>query len=85
MLVPEATTHDAVLQLVRQTKPANLETVELFDVFRGKNVPDGQKSMAYAFIYRNPERTLTDAEVNNAQEKAVAQLKSALRATIRDS
>ena len=39
MLVPEATTHEAVLQTVKQTKPANLESVELFDVFRGKNVP----------------------------------------------
>ena len=33
MLVPEATTHEAVLQTVKKTKPANLETVELFDVF----------------------------------------------------
>ena len=53
MLVPEATTHEAVLNTVRQAKPQNLERVELFDVFRGKNVPTGQKSMAYAFTYRN--------------------------------
>src|SRR5581483_4658520 len=39
MLVPDATTHDAVLSAVRQTKPLNLESVELFDVFRGKNIP----------------------------------------------
>ncbi len=56
MMVPETTTHDTVLQVVKQTKPANLETVELFDVFRGKNVPAGQKSVAYAFTYRNAER-----------------------------
>ena len=31
---------------------------KFFDVFRGKNVPEGQKSLAYAFTYRNPERTL---------------------------
>jgi len=85
MLVPEATSHDAVLQSVRQAKPANLESVELFDVFRGKNVPEGRKSMAYAFIYRHAERTLTDAEVNAAQEKVVAQLKTSLEAAIRDS
>ena len=51
MLVPEATTHDAVLQVVKQAKLANLEVTDLFDVFRGKNVPPGQKSMAYAFTY----------------------------------
>jgi phenylalanyl-tRNA synthetase beta chain len=84
LLVPEATTHDAVLQVVKQAKPANLESVELFDVFRGKNVPAGQKSMAYAFTYRSPERTLTDAETNSAQEKLVEQLKLKLQASIRE-
>ena len=83
MLVPEATTHDAVLTVVKQSKPANLENVELFDVFRGQHVPAGQKSMAYAFTYRHAERTLTDAEVNAAHEKLVEQFKQKLRATIR--
>ena len=85
MLVAEQVTHDAVLGAVKQAKPANLESVELFDVFRGKNVPAGQKSMAYAFTYRHPERTLTDAEVNAAQEKVVTQFRQALQATVRDS
>ena len=85
MLVPEATTHDAVLAAVRQGKPANLERAELFDVFRGKNVPEGRKSLAYAFTYRHAERTLTDAEVNAAHEKLVAHFKQALQATVRDS
>ena len=44
MILPEATTHEAVLQVVKQAKPANLETVELFDVFRGKNVPAGRRA-----------------------------------------
>jgi phenylalanyl-tRNA synthetase beta chain len=84
MLVPEATPHEAVLQAVKQAKPPNLESVELFDVFRGQNVPPGQKSVAYAFTYRSPERTLTDAEVNAAHEKLVAQFKQALRAAVRE-
>jgi len=84
MLLPEATTHDSVLQTVRQTKPANLESVELFDIFRGKSVPSGQKSMAYAFTYRHPERTLLDSEVNAAHEKLVAQFKERLQAVVRE-
>ncbi|MGA2854212.1 MAG: phenylalanine--tRNA ligase subunit beta, partial [Verrucomicrobiota bacterium] len=84
MLVPEATTHEAVLQTVRKTKPANLETVELFDVFRGKNVPEGQKSLAYTFTYRSPEKTLTDAEVNAAHLKIVEAFKQQLQATVRE-
>ena len=83
MLVPETTTHEAVLNAVRQAKPLNLESVELFDVFRGQPVAAGQKSMAYAFIYRAADRTLTDAEVNTAHEKLIEQFKQKLAATIR--
>jgi phenylalanyl-tRNA synthetase beta chain len=84
MIVPEATTHDAVLQVVKQTKPANLEAVELFDVFRGKNVPEGQKSLAYAFTYRAADKTLTDAEANAAHTKIVEAFKTQLQATVRE-
>jgi phenylalanyl-tRNA synthetase beta chain len=85
MLVPEATPHEAVTNVVKQVRPANLEKSELFDIFRGQNIPAGQKSLAYAFIYRNPERTLTDAEVNTAHEKLVEQFKQTLQATVRQS
>jgi phenylalanyl-tRNA synthetase beta chain len=84
MLVAENTTHDAVLDVVRKTKPANLESVELFDVFRGQNVPAGQKSVAYAFSYRAADKTLTDAEVNAAHDKLVAGFKQSLQAVIRE-
>ena len=70
--------------MVKQAKPANLEGVDLFDVFRGKNVAAGQKSVAYAFTYRHAERTLTDAEVNAAHEKVVEQLKQRLQAVVRE-
>jgi phenylalanyl-tRNA synthetase beta chain len=83
MLVPETVTHDDVVQTVKQAKPANLETVELFDVFRGKHVPDGQKSLAYAFTYRAADKTLTDVEVNAAHEKIVAALQQKLSAVLR--
>lgn len=85
MLVGEAVTHEAVLEVVRKTKPANLESVELFDVFRGKNVSAGQKSVAYAFTYRAADKTLTDAEVNAAHEKLVVQFKQSLQAMVRES
>lgn len=84
ILVPEATTHDAVLQVVRQSRAANLESVELFDVFRGRNVPEGQKSLAYAFTYRSAEKTLTDAEVNASHGKIIEAFKAQLKATVRE-
>jgi phenylalanyl-tRNA synthetase beta chain len=47
-------------------------------------VPEGQKSLAYAFTYRAAEKTLTDAEVNAAHAKVVDALKAQLQATVRE-
>jgi phenylalanyl-tRNA synthetase beta chain len=84
MIVPESVTHEAVLQTVKQAKAANLETVELFDVFRGKHVPEGQKSLAYAFTYRAADKTLTDTDVNAAHTKVLDALKGQLQAAVRE-
>jgi phenylalanyl-tRNA synthetase beta chain len=84
MLVEETVTHEAVLNAVKQAKPSHLETVELFDVFRGKNIPSGQKSLAYAFTYRSLDKTLTDAEASAAHEKVVRQFKEQLKAVLRE-
>jgi phenylalanyl-tRNA synthetase beta chain len=84
MLVPETVTHESVLAAAKKAKPQNLESIDLFDVFRGKNIPEGQKSMAYAFTYRSAERTLTDAEVNSAHEQLVNALKHTLQAVVRE-
>jgi len=84
MLVPEAVAHDAVLQTVKQAKAGNLEWVELFDVFRGQGIPEGEKSLAYAFTYRAADKTLTDADVNAAHAKILEALKSQLHATVRE-
>ena len=83
MLVLESVTHETVLQTVKQAKAANLESVELFDVFRGKGIPEGQKSLAYAFTYRATDKTLTDTDVNSAHEKVVNSLTTQLKAEMR--
>ncbi len=84
MIVPEAVTHEAVLAVVRQAKLPHLESAELFDVFRGKHVAAGQKSVAYAFTYRAADRTLKDEEVQAAQIKLLAALKTGLGAVLRE-
>jgi phenylalanyl-tRNA synthetase beta chain len=83
MLVPESVAHEAIVAAVKQVRPPHLEKFELFDVFRGQAIPAGQKSVAYAFTYRNPDRTLTDAEVNSAHEKLIDKFKQSLQATVR--
>jgi phenylalanyl-tRNA synthetase beta chain len=85
LILPEPVTHEAVLAVVKQARAPHLERVDLFDVFRGSHVPAGRKSVAYAFTYRAPDRTLTDAEVNGTQEQLVRRLESQLAATVRDA
>lgn len=84
LILPESTSHDAVLNTIRQAKPNHLEKVELFDVFRGKHVAEGHKSVAYAFTYRSQERTLKDDEVGAAQSRVIEALRSKLGAQIRE-
>jgi phenylalanyl-tRNA synthetase beta chain len=49
-----------------------LESVRLFDVYTGEQIGEGKKSLAYAMRFRAPDRTLTDAEVAEARDAAVA-------------
>ncbi len=46
-----------------------LDSVELFDEYRGENVPEGQRSLAFRLIYRSSDRTLTDADVEPVHQK----------------
>lgn len=83
MLVDSGVTHESVMVVVKKAKPLFLEKVELFDIFKGKGIPEDKKSMAYAFTYRHNERTLTEQEVNNDHQKILESLQSNLHATLR--
>ena len=76
--------HERVLEVARAAAPAELEKIELFDVYQGKNLGEGRKSLAYAFTYRSKTGTLTDEGANAFQEKVNAALKAQLPAEIRE-
>lgn len=63
---------------------AILEKFELFDVYKGSQVPAGYKSVAYTLTYRHGERTLQEEEVNQVQEKIIAELKEKLGGQLRE-
>jgi phenylalanyl-tRNA synthetase beta chain len=46
-----------------------VESVNIFDLYQGPNLPEGKKSLALSLTFRAPDRTLTDAEVNTAFAK----------------
>jgi phenylalanyl-tRNA synthetase beta chain len=60
-----------------------LESVELFDVYEGKGLPEGKRSVAIRMTYRSLAGTLKDAQVDHAQESVAKALESVLSAEIR--
>jgi phenylalanyl-tRNA synthetase beta chain len=73
LLVDEGKAHGDILARLPARVP-NLIEAKLNSVYRGTGVPDGKKALHYTFTYRNAERTLTDEEVNKAQEKVNREL-----------
>ena len=57
--------------------------IDLFDVYEGPPVPEGQKSMAFRITYQDPSRTLTDEEVNALQERFLGGVLPRLKAQLR--
>jgi len=51
---------------------AELESIELFDVYQGEQVPNGSKSVAFSLTFRALDRTLTDAEIAELRSQAIA-------------
>ncbi|MEK6265529.1 MAG: phenylalanine--tRNA ligase subunit beta [Clostridium sp.] len=60
-----------------------LESAKLFDVYKGKQISEGKKSIAYAIVYRREDKTLTDEEVNKVHEKILRTLEHKLGAELR--
>ena len=60
-----------------------IEKVELFDIYRGNQIEEGLKSIAFSIIYRSYEKTLTDEEVNKTLKNIITDLESSLDAKLR--
>ncbi|NEP38778.1 MAG: phenylalanine--tRNA ligase subunit beta [Okeania sp. SIO2H7] len=58
-----------IKQVISESAGKLLESIELFDEYRGENVPEGQRSLAFRLIYRMSDRTLTDADIDPIQQK----------------
>ena len=56
----------------------------LFDVYTGGNIDTGKKSLAYRIVWQSPGRTLTNEEVDKAQNRLLLRLAKELGATLRD-
>ena len=84
MLVPDSVIVKDIEDVIKEKGGKLLESVKLFDVYKGKQIAEGFKSVAYSVMFRAGDRTLTDEEVNSPMKKIVAELESRLGAQLRD-
>jgi len=83
MLLPAETPAAEVVACVQGVKAAELEGVELFDLYTGGNIPAGEKSIAIRVRYGSRERTLTDDEVSKLHQRVMAALQKKLNVSFR--
>ena len=83
LLIDKSVSFAQIEQVARQTERKLLKSVELFDVYEGKNLPEGKKSYAVNFILQDETKTLNDKQIENVMNRLIANLKSKLGAELR--
>ncbi len=73
-----------ILKEIKEQAGELLERIEIFDLFKGKQVGEGKKSIAFSLVYRSKKRSLEAAEVADIQGKIATHLKHYFKAEIRE-
>ncbi len=84
LVVPDTTPADELLQAIRAHKQKYLESADIFDVYRGKPIQTGYKSVALSLTYRSATATLDDQSVDKVHEKIVNLLMADFNARYRE-
>lgn len=84
VVVEDAVTSAALLECIREAAGALLTDVQLFDVYRGKGIDSGKKSIALGLTLQDSSRTLTDGDVDLVMERVLAGLRDHVGAILRD-
>lgn len=83
LLIDSAVTFERVREVIEKSERKLLQSVELFDVYEGKNLPVGKKSYAVALTLQDFEKTLQDKQIDAVMTKVIANLKQQLGAELR--
>jgi phenylalanyl-tRNA synthetase beta chain len=82
-VVDEQVQAQAVEEAIRQAGGDLLREVRLFDLYRGEQVGEGKKSLAYSLVYQASDRTLTDQEVAKIRARIIRRVEEALGGSLR--
>lgn len=74
-----------VEEIIARCGKSLIEEIKLFDIYKGKQIPEGKKSMAYSVVFRAADRTLEEQEVSRVMDKILTQLKDKLHVTLREN
>ena len=83
LLIDTKTEFAEIERIARNTEKKLLKSVELFDVYEGKNLPEGKKSYAVNFILQDPDKTLNDKAIDAIMNKLINNIKKQLGAELR--
>jgi len=83
VLVPESVPAQALLDELTRSRPAAVQDIQLFDLYRGKGIPAGQKSLAFRVVIQDTAKTLTDDEADAAMAQLTQVLATRFGARLR--
>jgi phenylalanyl-tRNA synthetase beta chain len=83
LLLDQSVSFEDIYTIAKQTEKQLLKDINLFDVYEGKNLPDGKKSYAVSFTFRDEHKTLTDKQVDKVMSKLKDNFTTKLNAELR--
>jgi len=83
LVMDEKVTVGSVLTAIRKAGGALLESASMFDIYRGAQLGEGKKSVAFSLVFRNPDRTLSDDDVNPVMKKILTVCEKDCQAMLR--
>lgn len=84
LLVKEKVSAEDIINTVKKAAGNLLSSVEIFDIYKGKGIAEGYKSVAISVIYRSNEKTLTDKDITPVHSKVLDNLSRNLDASLRE-
>ena len=83
LLLDQKVSFNDIYEIAHKTERKLLKEVDLFDVYEGKNLPEGKKSYAVSFIFLDENKTLTDKQIDKTMAKLQQQFEKQLNAELR--
>ena len=83
LLLDQSVTYESIYTIAKQTEKSLLKNIDLFDVYEGKNLPEGKKSYALSFSIQDSSKTLTDEQIDKIMSKLQKNFETELGAVLR--